>query len=73
MKPFTNALAGGPPQHSPSVRDYRTGSCLRFWQRSARPGRDVSRGLAGANLFARRFIRPQAQPVLRRPTAEERL
>ncbi len=39
---------GRPPAQIPACGTTALGSCLRFWQRSARPGRDVSRGLAGA-------------------------
>ena len=39
---------GRPPARIPTCGTTASGSCLRFWLRSARSGRDASHGLAGA-------------------------
>ena len=41
---------GRPPAQIPACGTTARGSCLRFWQRSAPPGRDASRGLAVATV-----------------------
>ena len=41
---------GRPPAQIPACGTTARGSCLRFWRRSAPPGRDASRGLAVATV-----------------------